>query len=71
MRQSRRPIIKNKDHIACTPPLIHALNNNHLRCMCQMKKRKNDYVIDERKFENNYITFLLMDKKSSNLSIDG
>jgi hypothetical protein len=36
----------------------------------QMKK-KNDHVIDERKFENNYITFLLMDKKSSNLPIDG
>jgi hypothetical protein len=70
MRQSKRPIIKNKDHIACTPPLIHAINNNHLRCMSQMKK-KNDYVIDERKFKNNYITFLLMDKKSSNLPIDG
>lgn len=38
--------------------------------MSQMKK-KNDYVIDERKFKNNYITFLLMDKKSSNLPIDG
>jgi len=38
--------------------------------MSQMKK-KNDYVIDERKFENNNITFLLMDKKSSNLPIDG
>ncbi len=38
--------------------------------MSKMKK-KNDYVIDERKFENNYITFLLMDKKSSNLPIDG
>lgn len=30
-----------------------------------------DYIIDERKFESIYITFLLMDKKSSNLSIDG
>ncbi len=39
--------------------------------MSQMKK-KNDYAIDERKFENNYVTFLLlMDKKSSNLRIDG